>query len=265
MKKIIFLILCITLTITVVMSDAAAREKKGPKIRLGEFTGTDSGSGTAADKTDSSSPKGLTDDDVEFMYRAGVFDDEEPLGFFRQRISIGYNLFMISRHFIYEYDGGGLLVEREMERAYSHGIAIQYHLGISLMRDYDWRGNPILGVNFLLDGSFGYGENNIMTLGLGGEVHFLWIFKIAAGVGYIKSESTIFRSGEYAPFYGQNKPVRNEKSGILPFIQFGISIPVSNKYDVFALFSEFRNEEGQGGDRPFPDIEFFRAGISWKF
>ena len=262
MKKIIFLILCITLSITVVMSDAAAQEKKGPRVRLGEFTGTDSGSDTAADKTDTSSPKGLTDDDLELMARAGVFDEDEPK-FFRQRFSIAYNMFMI---FAGDHTTDGGVTEVHNNTEYSpYGIAIQYQLGISLMRDYDWRGNPILGVNFLLDGSFGYGENNIMTLGLGGEVHFLWIFKIAAGVGYIKSESTIFRSGEYAPFYGQNKPVRNEKSGILPFIQFGISIPVSNKYDVFALFSEFRNEEGQGGDRPFPDIEFFRAGISWKF
>jgi len=89
MKKIFFLILGITLSIAVVMNkEAASQDKKAPKIRIGEFTGS---TGEAVDETESATPQSLTDSDVEFMYGAGFFDDE----FFRQRISVAYNLFYI--------------------------------------------------------------------------------------------------------------------------------------------------------------------------
>ena len=259
MKKIFFLILGIALSMTVVMSDAAAaEEKKGPKIRLGEFTGT-TDSGT--DETKYDSQKGLSDSDIEFMYRAGVFD--EPPKFFRQRISVAYNLFYIHNKEHFTYD----LVQMGDEKHYSNGIAIQYHCGISLIRYFDWRSNPFLGVNLLLDGSLGSGgAGNIKTLGVGGEVHFLWIFQIGAGLSYIQSENRIFGSGrtQYSAWYGRNIPIKDKKSKTLPFFQGGISIPVSNKYDVFALVRMNYEEEGDDNHTTLT-ISSCRTGVAWKF
>ena len=261
MKKIFFLILGIALSMTIVMSDASAdEEKKGPKVRLGEFTGT---SGAGADETKSDAPKGLTDDDIKFMYQAGVF--EKPPGLFRQRFSIAYNLSWINTrdHFVYD---AGSLAEREGEKTYSNGIAIQYNFGISLMRYFDWRNNPLLGVNFLLDSSFGFiGDRNITTLGFGGEVHFLWIFKMAMGYNYIKSNNMIFGSGKYIPVqWGNDYAIKDSKSTSLLFVQAGISIPVSKESDVFASASLMEEQDRSNLDDD-TEIISFRAGVAWKF
>lgn len=266
MKKIFFLILAMTLSIAVLMNEAAAQGKKAPKIRIGEFTGT---AGETVDKTESDSPKGLTDSDVEFMYRAGLLDEKLP--FFRQRFSVGYNLFYIkeSRHLI--HDDGGALVENGRKSHYSNGIAIQYHFGASFTRDYDWLGNPLLGVNLLLDGSFGTGGGDIMSLGIGGEVHFLWIFKIAYGFVYAESENKMFTPNkdpvDFSYMGSGMLPVHDKKSARLDFVQVGISIPVSKEFDVFALVSlieERVNDWYYGNDLASSQILSCRAGISWK-
>jgi len=193
MKKIFFLILGMILSVSAVMNEAAAQDRGAPKIRIGEFTGS---SDAKTAETESDSSKGLTNSDVEFLYKAGFFD-EDP--FLRHRISVAYNSFYIDNkeHFIYE--GGAYKEISSNKKSYSHGIAIQYHLGASFLRDYDWLGNPLLGVNLFFDGSFGSVGwlGNIMTLGVGGEIHFLWICKIAVGIAYIQSEKKLFTSGEY--------------------------------------------------------------------
>ncbi|MCL1834247.1 MAG: hypothetical protein FWG49_07075 [Leptospirales bacterium] len=249
MKNIFFIILGITLSMTVLMNEAAAQT---PKIRIGEFTG--SSGGTTVEEIESGSSKGLTDADVEFMYKAGLFDDEVP--FFRQRISLAYSLFEFKENDRYfRYEGGTLAEKYKGTYPSSHGIAIQYHYGASFIRDLDWRGNPLLGLNLLLDGSFG---SDIKTLGLGAELHFLWIFKIAAGITYMQSENRIFKSGEaFYSSWGKNKPIKDDKSAMLEFFQFGITIPLSSKFDLFALLSYSEDED--------LDINSFRTGVSLKF
>ena len=262
MKKIFFLILGMILSVSFVMNEAAAQDKNAPKIRIGEFTGT---SGGTVDKTESESSKGLTDADVEFLYKAGFFD-EDP--FLRHRISVAFNLFVINLEpHLKKRPGGGLDNEGSSDTSFL-GIAIQYHCGISFLRDYDWLGNPLFGVNLLLDFSFGSGGwvGNIMTLGFGGEVHFLWICKAAVGLAYVQSENKIFEDGSlYVSPPGRNLPIIDRKSKTLPFWQLGISIPVSKEFDVFALVSVIEDEYYGTGSGNYLALESFRGGVAWKF
>ena len=264
MKKIFFLILGITLSIAVVMNkEAASQDKKAPKIRIGEFTGS---SDETVDETESNSPKGLTDSDVEFMYRAGLFD-EEP-GFFRQRFSIAFNVSQIDgKGQAYLANEGRTLVRKEMGSSYANGVAIQYHLGTSFIRDFDWHGNPLLGLNLLLDGSFVYRHFSVTSFGVGAELHFLWILKAAVGVGSVWSSDEIFASGEYDYLGTEFLPLKDRKNASFRFFQYGISIPVSNKYDVFALMniSKENRSGGEGGEYSSVEIASFRAGVAWKF
>ncbi|MCL1833829.1 MAG: hypothetical protein FWG49_04935, partial [Leptospirales bacterium] len=157
-------------------------------------------------------------------------------------------------------EGGSLVEINNDKKSYSNGIAIQYHCGVSFIREYDWRGNPLFGLNLLLDCSFG---SDIKTLGLGVEVHFLWIFKIAAGSTYIQSENSIFKSG-YAnsPFSGKFLGLQDKKSATLDFFQVGITIPLSNKFDLFVLWS---NSKDKGYPESDLSITSLRTGVSLKF
>jgi len=53
----------------------------------------------------------------------------------------------------------------------------------------------------------------------------------------------------------------------MPFLQLGISIPVSKDFDVFALVSalEERYDIDEGGSDLSMYMVSFRAGVAWKF
>ena len=245
MKKIFFLIMGMILSIAVATNEAAA------------------------DETESDSPKGLSDSDIEVMFQAGLLryerpSDERPSEFFQARFSVAYNLFYIYNKDHLAYEGGSLVYNKE-KQIFSHGIALQYHTGASFMRKYDWRGNPLLGANLLLDFSFGSGgAGSIMTLGIGGEAHFLWVCKIAAGTTYVQSGNKLFSSDKQdfttSPGRTANLPIRDKKSRVRPFFQGGVSVPVSHELDVFALGSLIhlvKKEE--------LDFVSVRLGVSQKF
>jgi len=255
-----------------------AKIKKGMKVYLNsyEIQSDEAADDETKDETEPEPepvlPKKTADSDVEFMHRAGLFD-EEPYGFFRKRISVAYNLFDI-KYFKHTR-------ELDDKRGCSNGIAIQYHCGVSFTRGFDWRGNPLFGVNLLFDGSIGFGVGgnmmaglvnakgsdpldlgagwNIMTLGFGGEVHFLWIFKIAAGYTYVNASRKIFYSGGYDHSPAVKRPP-DKKSGMLLFLQGGISLPVSNKSDIFALISFSDGPDARGAE-----TRNYRVGIARKF
>ena len=164
-------------------------------------------------ETETASPKDLVEDEIEFMHRAGIFD-EDSYGFFRHRISIAYNLSRIGprskKKRAYLTHEGGTLVRKEINYSYVNGAAIQYHLGMSFIRSSDWRGNPLLGANLLLDGSLASGRNeNIQSIGLGAELHFFWVFKAAVGYRAMRSKNRIFHPFPVYYLPGQSLPVKD--------------------------------------------------------
>ena len=197
------------------------------------------------------------------------------------RMKYGGNSFLEYRN--------GTYVQKRPDSPFLYGLAFQYNfmfLGKNLFINNRWQGSPILGLGLLLDSSLNYGSGGIYSIGAGLEMQFLWIFRAAIGERICFKSNGVFGARgvvdlSAAPPDNFKGITKEDKRANFRFYQFGVSVPVYNKWDVFALCvysKELLNNSGiewrQGGTsyRYNPNknshkwsITSFRVGAGYKF
>jgi len=242
-----------------------AHLKIGMKVYLDshEIQSDDAGDDETETETEPVSPKDSTvtetDKDSFKNTVCGILGRQSIGVAFSYMDLVGFNE---PGYFTYE---NGSLVRKDINGGNKGliGIAFQYHFwGRSFINGTDWRGNSLLGISLLLDGSLNYGTYlKIAYFGIGLELQFLWIFKAAWGMSIVRSDEKVFGHSGDANDGFETLPVKDKKLTQFMFFQAGISVPVYNEYDVFALF-DLRPELLVSSGQVFTS---FRAGVAYKF